>query len=346
MKTRLYMKTLHFTLMFLLAHSASAEILIQIGVGDPDEVVFYASETMPGLNNSDYAADDGITLLNILSEDAEGGGPIIGISGDLTAAGVNTYGPYDSVTADSGWEGFPRSLNVYWQESMNPAESQEFDTDVQAFSGVGTLAPGFKDNFSLRKVGATGDIVAGYQAGNVSPVIGQWAIVSGALPSGRIILEEPVDGAVHGGIGNLRGYAFFQLGVEKVEIYIDGEYAFDAPYGGSRTDVADAFPEWEALNSGFSLAYGYSNLAPGEHTITARAIDPDGFFDEDTSTFTVVAFKEQFIFSDQPVDGSAADVAMDGDEIEIRSIQVGDDSYDLKLKWRTAEQGFEIIEID
>lgn len=346
MKINQCISAMFFAITALFTQHANAQILIQIGVGDLNEVKFFGTEAFPGVNDSDYDADAGITLLNVLGEDADGGAPVIGVSGDLKASGVIMYGPYDGVTVDSEWEGYPRSLNLYWNQVMNPAEFQDFDTDVLAFSGVGIAASDFKEHFTVRKVGATGDIVAGYDEGDVSQVIGQWAIVSGALPNGRIVLEEPIDGEVHGGIGNLRGYAFFQTGVEKVEIYIDGEYAFDAPYGGSRTDVADAFPEWEAVNSGFSLAYGYSNLAPGEHIITARAVSPEGFFDEATSTFTVVAFKEQFIFSNQPVDGSSADVSMEGDEIEIKSIQIGDDSYDLKLKWRTAEQGFEIIEID
>jgi hypothetical protein len=34
-----------------------------------------------------------------------------------------------------------------------------------------------------------------------------------------------------------------------------------------------------------------------------------------------------------------------GDEILIEDIVVGERTYDVRLKWRTAEQGFEIIEI-
>ena len=46
----------------------------------------------------------------------------------------------------------------------------------------------------------------------------------------RIMLEEPVAGEIHGGVGNLRGWAVATDGIDKIEIMIDGEYAFDAPY--------------------------------------------------------------------------------------------------------------------
>ncbi|MBT5488723.1 MAG: Ig-like domain-containing protein, partial [Halieaceae bacterium] len=93
----------------------------------------------------------------------------------------------------------------------------------------------------------------------------------------RIMLEEPVAGEIHGGVGNLRGWAVATAGIDKIEIMIDGEYAFDAPYGGARGDVGGAFPGVaNASQSGFSLAYAYSNLSPGSHTITAVAHTLDG----------------------------------------------------------------------
>ena len=49
----------------------------------------------------------------------------------------------------------------------------------------------------------------------------------------RVALEEPVAGEIHTGVGNLRGWAVATDGISKVEIFIDGAYEFDAPYGGS-----------------------------------------------------------------------------------------------------------------
>ena len=55
----------------------------------------------------------------------------------------------------------------------------------------------------------------------------------------RIALEEPVKGDTYSGVGNLRGWAVATVGVDRVEIWIDGAYAFDAPYGGARADVGN-----------------------------------------------------------------------------------------------------------
>ena len=60
------------------------------------------------------------------------------------------------------------------------------------------------------------------------------SVVPAAAKVFRAALEEPVSLETHTGVGNLRGWAVSSDGIAKVEIYIDGVYAFDAPYGGSR----------------------------------------------------------------------------------------------------------------
>jgi hypothetical protein len=178
--------------------------------------------------------------------------------------------------------------------------------------------------------------------------LGAWLFRSVGAPAEAftVHLEEPINMETHSGVGNLRGWAIAEDGIDRVEIYIDGKYVYDAPYGGSRPDVGDASPDIEgAENSGYSLAFGYSNLSDGEHTIKARAVDLNGDFVEDTSTFTVVGFDEPFIFSNETVDVGDSTISSEGDEISLEDVTVGEKVYDLKLKWRTAEQGFEIIEI-
>ena len=58
------------------------------------------------------------------------------------------------------------------------------------------------------------------------------AAVAAADPTLRVVLEEPVAGETHGGVGNLRGWAVASEGIEKIEIWIDGAYAFDAHTAG------------------------------------------------------------------------------------------------------------------
>ena len=162
----------------------------------------------------------------------------------------------------------------------------------------------------------------------------------------RIRLEEPINAQFHSGIGNLRGWAIATGAIDRVEIYIDGKYAYDAPYGGERTDVAEVYPDIAGSdNSGFSLAFGYSNLGVGQHTVTARAFDMLGEYMESTATFEIVAFDKDFINKWAVVDLSPANMSVEGDEILLEDVWVDGELYDLKLRWRTAEQGFEIIEI-
>jgi hypothetical protein len=167
------------------------------------------------------------------------------------------------------------------------------------------------------------------------------------IPLGDFIvnLEEPIKWTIHSGIGNLRGWAVAEDGIDRVEIYIDGEYAFDAPFGGERTDVADQLPEFpNSDRSGFSLAFGYSNLDIGEHTVTARAYTLLGESKESTSTFQVEAFHKDFIQKWDIVDLSRA--GGDGSEIGLGDVWIDGKLYNLLLKWRGAEQGFEIVDIE
>lgn len=162
----------------------------------------------------------------------------------------------------------------------------------------------------------------------------------------RIMLEEPVEGEIHGGVGNLRGWAVATGGIAKIEIMIDGVYAFDAPYGGARGDVGGAFPEVaNASQSGFSLAYAYSNLSPGSHTISAVAHTLEGDTQTSSATFETVRFNQSFISDPDAVDLAATSCTVAGDEISASNALIGSDRYDMVLDWRTAEQGFEIIKI-
>ena len=173
---------------------------------------------------------------------------------------------------------------------------------------------------------------------------------SGSVPASdsvlRISLEEPVAGQIHTGVGNLRGWAVATGGIAKIEILIDGVYGFDAPYGGSRGDVGGAFPDVAgSSDSGFSLAFNYSNLAVGLHTITAIAHTEQGATRESSASFEVVRFESAFIADQSAVSLDGGSCAVSSDEISILDARVEGSLYDLVLKWRTAEQGFEIVEI-
>ncbi len=162
----------------------------------------------------------------------------------------------------------------------------------------------------------------------------------------RVALEEPLQGEVHTGVGNLRGWAVASEGITKVEILIDGVLAFEAPYGGSRGDVGGAFPDVAGSSeSGFSLAYNYSGLAAGPHNVTAVAYNAQGETQESSASFEVVRFASPFIADPDAVNLNGASCTVSSDEISIVDARVDGSLLDLMLKWRRAEQGFEIIEI-
>lgn len=171
-------------------------------------------------------------------------------------------------------------------------------------------------------------------------------VVTASDSTFRVILEEPVAGETHGGVGNLRGWAVASEGIEKIEIWIDGAYAFDAPYGGARGDVGGAFPDVENSDrSGFSLAYAYSTLTAGAHTISAVAHNAGGETKESLANFDVVKFMDDFISDPNAVNLDDAECSASTDEFLLTDALVSGEIYDIVLKWRTSEQGFEIVEI-
>ena len=66
---------------------------------------------------------------------------------------------------------------------------------------------------------------------------------------------------------------------------------------------------------------------------------------ESTKQFEVVRFPSPYIATSDAVDLNAASCSVESDEISIVDALVEGEVHDLTMKWRTAEQGFEIIEI-
>lgn len=171
---------------------------------------------------------------------------------------------------------------------------------------------------------------------------------SPAATSEQIILslEEPRSGSVYSGVGNVRGWAVAPQGIQRIELAIDGAYRTDIPSGGLRTDVGDAYPTYpNADASGFSMAFNYSNLALGSHTLTVRAVDGRGDDRTVTATFSVTRFDNAFVNDPGSVSLNGATVRDDGKSILIDNLLVEGKRYDLRLGWRTATQGFAIAEI-
>ena len=170
---------------------------------------------------------------------------------------------------------------------------------------------------------------------------------SGTVSSLGVTLEEPAVGLVHMGVGNLRGWAVSSAGIRKVEAFLDGEFLGEIPYGGARTDVGLAFPDIDGSDqSGFGMSFNYSGLSAGIHTIEVVAHSIDNKTASDSAQFETVRFDSEFIGAGEVINLNAAASVLTNDQIRVENISIAGEYYNLLLRWRTAEQGFEIVEIE
>lgn len=164
----------------------------------------------------------------------------------------------------------------------------------------------------------------------------------------RLSLEEPAIGGSYASVSNLRGWAVAPSGIDYVEVFINGDYAFNVPMGGARGDVGNAFPNYPDSDlSGFSLAFNYKNLSPGEHEMTVRAFDTAGNYNEASSTFSARRFVSPFIGNDDKIDLSTTDnvYLVNNQSMVMSGTSVEGKYWDILLSWDRATQGFEITDI-
>jgi hypothetical protein len=161
----------------------------------------------------------------------------------------------------------------------------------------------------------------------------------------KVSIEEPVQGERYSGISNLRGWAVSPEGMGNyyLSVYIDEEFAFYLyPYG-DRPDVGEAFPDYpDSDTGGFSMAYNYKALSPGEHKIRVRAFDNDGNYNDAETNFTTEKFVSAFISSDSAVDISTSEswTVIDNQTYLVSGPTLEGKRWDFLLKWDRASQSF------
>lgn len=167
------------------------------------------------------------------------------------------------------------------------------------------------------------------------------------VDSMQMRLDEPVNGGSHSGVGMIRGWVVSEEPIDRIEVYVDGEYAFNIPYGDPRPDVAARFPDNEnSALSGFSVPYRFSALSRGKHDVEVIAVDRFGNRSERRANFSVERFDKGYIGAADSPRLEWAYSSTNADSIFVRRVWVGDTSYDLKLKWQPRTQKFEIVEIE
>lgn len=158
-------------------------------------------------------------------------------------------------------------------------------------------------------------------------------------------LEEPSSNQYSSGVGNIRGWAVAQSGIAEVEIFIDNVLQGNSPYGSFRTDVGNNYPSYpNADRSGFSMTVNWSELSDGPHVVIARAIDNLGNISTDSGLAIVEKFETNFVSSEALVK-LAGSVSTNGDEITLDDVMIDGKPYRVKLKWNTASQQFDIVNI-
>ncbi|BAO43802.1 S8 family serine peptidase [Thiolapillus brandeum] len=159
-------------------------------------------------------------------------------------------------------------------------------------------------------------------------------------------LEEPVNGSVVTGVGNLRGWATGPDGIAYLEYYINGKLQGRIPYGGKRGDIHNKYPDNPgSLNSGYGASFNYNLLAEGTHTFKVRAYTSSGKYNEKESTVQTIKFHKPYFKGDDAMDISSSSVSRDDTGIILKNVKLEGVPYDIRLEWNEATQQFGIVEI-
>ena len=151
-------------------------------------------------------------------------------------------------------------------------------------------------------------------------------------------LENPQNGKMVSGITTVHGWAIDGKGITKVELFVDGQFVGNIPYGGMRMDVKSAYPNYpNSGDSGFGMVLNYSNLSSGNHTISARVHNQDGKTLPLDATVTVKKFHGEF------VEGMSPKTWL----LKNNSVKIGADTrdYDIQIEWLDELQGYGITDV-
>lgn len=153
-------------------------------------------------------------------------------------------------------------------------------------------------------------------------------------------LEEPIANQVLSGVGSVRGWAVSPVGIDRVELYVDGMQKGNVPWGGTRRDVAGTYPDYpNADQAGFSTSFGYFHLEDGEHVFKIRAVDKDGIAVEKSVPVNTQNFQTTYIAVPSLVDGNQAQIEVQDNRILIHGLQVDGKDFDVIMGFSKQTQG-------
>src|SRR5210317_219836 len=133
------------------------------------------------------------------------------------------------------------------------------------------------------------------------------ALCASAQADIKFAIGEPAEDSTRSGIGQISGWAVSDRQIVSVEAFIDGVSVGLVPYGGTRLDVAEAFPGYpDSEMSGWSMKWNYSLLSQGDHELTVVVTDIDGNQLSKSVSFATTGFTSEFIKDPEAVDISNA----------------------------------------
>jgi hypothetical protein len=161
-------------------------------------------------------------------------------------------------------------------------------TSAAAFPGAGT---GPTDNATVYMNGMTsltftpgsvieGDIylIPGQATGARAAIYALHRSLSAAdifTPVATLDVPAPA-AAISGAAVSVAGWAFDNVAVGSVQVYVDGLLRGTATLGGSRPDVAAAYPQVAPNDSGWSYVLDTTTLSNGPHSLAIQARDATG----------------------------------------------------------------------
>ena len=168
------------------------------------------------------------------------------------------------------------------------------------------------------------------------------ASASPALAEITFNIEEPTQDSTRSGIGLVSGWAVSDLGIESVEVIMNGESIGFVPYGSSRGDVGAAFPDILGSDlSGWGMKWGYGLTPEGEHTLRIVVTEQGGGTASREVTFNTIRFKTEFVSdpADVVTAGASFESPVDG-RLVITGAEVMGETVDIELAWDTGSQQF------
>jgi hypothetical protein len=219
-------------------------------------------------------------------------------------------------------------LNFAWSPT-----SQGFKiSDIEEKAGT------YDKNASSETVASISSVLhEGWSPEQIPPACADTASTVSPLPLTGC-LEIPRDNDTVTGVQTIYGWALDEKVISRIELFVDGIYVSDIPYGGTREDLKQAYPTYpNADQSGFALIMNYSTLSPGNHIIHLRIHNQNNETVELSANVSVEKFHGDFVNQVTPRSGWLHDVAVTSDGVTRM--------YDVNLQWSNESQGFEITDI-